>query len=297
MIDAKWIKIIVCPVCKGKLSYNINLYCKKCDVKFLVVDDIPLFITEAEKKNNPQYEHQIKYFDKAYKKDPIELWQKTYNERIFGLFNLKNEKKEHVFLDIGVGGTGYTVIEAAKKRFQAVGCDLSLVGIQRAKYLAKKNNVAKKTFWVVCNAETLPFSNNTFDYISANAILEHLPHDRKALKEIDRVAASRADVFITTPLKFRYVWPFFIPLNIIHDKKIGHLRRYDEKVFEKKLKTTSRFKIIKIFYTGHLVKTLLFILSQIFRTQRFDKLAERADTISVSKKYGANNISIYLRNY
>lgn len=296
MIDTKWIKIICCPDCLGKFSYNVNLYCKKCNKKFLIVDDIPLLITDVEKKNNPHFEHQIKYFDKAYKSPPLELWQKTYNERIFNLFN-PNRKKEYFFLDIGVGGTGYTVIEAAKRGFRSVGCDLSLVGIQKAKYLAKKNNVASSTFWVVCNAETLPFSNRAFDYISANAILEHLPNDRKALREIDRVASSRADAFVTTPLKYRYVWPFFIPLNYIHDKKIGHLRRYDEKTFEKKLKTTSRFKINKIFYTGHLVKTLLFITSQLLRTQAFDKLAERADALSTSKKYGANNISIYLRNY
>lgn len=299
MINAKWIKIICCPVCRGKLFYKVNLYCTKCRKKFLVIDDIPLLVTDIEKKNNPQYEHQKKYFDKAYENEIIELWQKTYNERIFKLFNsnLSNRKKECFFLDIGVGGSGYTVIEGAKRGFQAVGCDLSLVGIKKAKYLAKKNNVAKKTFWLVCNAEKLPFCGGTFDYICANAILEHLPNDIKALKEIDRVASIKADAFITTPLKYRYLWPFLIPLNVIHDKRIGHLRRYDEKVFEKKLKNTSRFRIITIFYTGHLVKTLLFIASQILRIHVFDKFAERIDALFMSNKFGATNISIYLKNY
>lgn len=299
MINAKWIKIICCPVCKGILFYKVNLSCTKCHKIFLVIDDVPLLIADIDKKNSPQYEHQTKYFDKAYKDEVIEPWQKTYNERIFKLFNsnLSSRKKERFFLDIGVGGSGYTVIEAAKRGFQAVGCDLSLVGIKKAKYLAQKNNVAKKTFWLVCNAERLPFCDSTFDCICANSILEHLPNDRKALKEIDRVASAKTDAFITTPLKYRYLWPFLIPLNVIHDKRIGHLRRYDEKIFEKKLKNTSRFHIIKIFYTGHLVKTLLFIVSQVLRIHVIDKFAERIDVLSISNKFGATNLSIYLRNY
>jgi len=297
MIHKKWLTFICCPVCKGKLSYKRNLYCGKCKKEYLIIDDIPILIAEDEHKKDIQYEKQIKYFDKAYKNDPLELWQKTYNDRIFQLFNSGKNKRSHTFLDIGVGGTGYTVIDAAKRGFLAVGCDLSLVGIQKAKYLAEKNNVSQKTFWVVCNAEALPFASHTFDYIAANAILEHLPNDRKALKEIDRVSTDRADAFITTPLQFKYIWPFFIPLNYIHDKRIGHLRRYDEKIFRKKLKAASQFRIIKTFYTGHLVKTILFILSQILRTQAFDKFAEKADSLTLSRKYGANNISIHIRNY
>lgn len=297
MINKKWLAYICCPDCKGKLSYNKDLYCATCKKKYPVIDDIPILLTNGKQKENLHYEGQIKYFDKAYKNDPIELWQKTYNDRIFQIFNSGKSKKSHVFLDIGVGGTGYTVIEAAKRGFLAVGCDLSLVGIQKAKHLAKKSNVSENTFWVVCNAETLPFANRIFHCLAANAILEHLPNDRKALREIDRVATNRADAFITTPLQFKYIWPFFIPLNYIHDKKIGHLRRYDEKIFRKKLQATSRFRIMKIFYTGHLVKTILFIFSQIFHTQVFDKLAEKADSLTISKKYGANNISIHIRNY
>ena len=56
-----------------------------------------------------------------------------------GLERAFSEKPDLIFLDIGVGGTVYTVIEAAKRGFYAVGCDLSLVGIQKAKYLAKRN--------------------------------------------------------------------------------------------------------------------------------------------------------------
>ena len=302
MIQGKWFTFICCPVCKGELSYRRgsnkkNLHCEKCKKDYLVIDDIPILLTDFKRDNNLHYEGQIKYFDKAYKNDLIELWQKTYNQRIFQIFNSDKHKRNRLFLDIGVGGTGYTVIDAAKRGFWALGCDLSLVGIQKAKYLAKKNNVSEKTFWVVCDAEALPFTNHTFDYIAANAILEHLPHDTKALKEIDRVATHQADAFITTPLKYKYIWPFFIPLNYIHDKKIGHLRRYDENIFRKKLKATSQFRIVKIFYTGHLVKTILFILSQVFRTHAFDEFAEKADSLTLSKKYGANNISIHIRNY
>jgi len=299
MINARWIKIICCPICKGKLLYKVYLYCNRCRRKYLVIDDIPILVADTDKNNAWQYEHQRKYFDKAYRNVAMEAWQETYNERIFKLFNpnLNKRKRERLFLDIGVGGSGYTVIEAAKRGLYSVGCDLSLVGIKKARYLAQKNDVARKTFWVVCNAEELPFRNGTFTYICANAILEHLPNERKALKEIDRIAGKKADAFITTPLMYRFVWPFLIPLNFIHDIRIGHLRRYDEKVFERKLKKTSRFRIIKVYYTGHLVKTLIFITSLVFRTHAFDRFAEKVDALTLSRKFGASNISIYLRNY
>ncbi len=296
MISAEWIKIICCPVCKGDLLYEESLYCEKCHRKFLVTDDIPLLISDLESKNNSQFEHQRKYFDKAYRNAHMEAWQKTYNDRIFKLFDPK-QKKESFFLDIGAGGSGYTVIEAAKRGLKSVGCDLSFVGIKKAKYLAKKNKMADKTFWVVCNAEELPFRNATFNYICANAILEHLPNDLKGLQEMDRIAKEKSEAFITTPLKYKFLWPFLIPLNILHDKRIGHLRRYDEKVFEEKLKKTSRFRIVSTFYTGHLVKTLLVIISLVFRTHIFDKLAEKLDKLTLTQKFGASNISVFVKNY
>ena len=66
MINARWIKIICCPICKGKLLYKVYLYCNRCRRKYLVIDDIPILVADTDKNNAWQYEHQRKYFDKLF---------------------------------------------------------------------------------------------------------------------------------------------------------------------------------------------------------------------------------------
>jgi uncharacterized protein YbaR (Trm112 family) len=51
MISKEFLDVLACPKCKGPVKYEKNkLICKKCRLKFSVIDDIPnMLIEEAEK--------------------------------------------------------------------------------------------------------------------------------------------------------------------------------------------------------------------------------------------------------
>ena len=52
MIPAELVKIVVCPICHGKLRFNADftkLRCTQCDKRFRVEDGIPVLLAqEAE---------------------------------------------------------------------------------------------------------------------------------------------------------------------------------------------------------------------------------------------------------
>lgn len=63
---------------------------------------------------------QKKYFDKHYEtfeEYKLENWRISFLNRVFQKLQIGKGSKNDYYLDIGVGGSGYTVIEAAKSLF------------------------------------------------------------------------------------------------------------------------------------------------------------------------------------
>lgn len=239
-----------------------------------------------DKKNH--YKKQTSYFNKEFSsvsKYSLEQWQEKYINKINKYVLDKNYKKK-TLLDIGTG-TGYVAIELAKQGIRVIGCDLSIKAIENLKEYKKKFSLNNLTL-LKCNAEKLPLEDESVDYIVANALLEHLPNEEKAIAEWKRVLRKKGKLFITVPLSLKFVWPFFWLINILHDRRLGHLRRYDKKCLEKKF----QLKTVKVFYTGHLIKVLGALLSIFFKTHIFDTFLETQDKIKEDMFYGANNISI-----
>lgn len=90
--------------------------------------------------------------------------------------------KGKFILEVGCG-TGKLLEFLMKKGYVVMGCDIS-------KYAA---NIAKKKGLRVdiCNAENLPYPDKCFDTVISQHLLEHVPNDVKALKEMVRVALYR----------------------------------------------------------------------------------------------------------
>ena len=297
MFDPKFLEIICCPSCKFDLTFKDDLLvCAKCGRKYETVDGIPILLTdEAE---HAHFKNQRDYFDEefqGYVEYSLAEWQKRYVMRISSLFGFHDSDflGNELFIDIGVGGSGYTVIEFAKLGIPSVGCDLSLEGVVRAKAFSKSQNMQSLTFWVVCSAEELPFKDGRFRYLSCNAVLEHLLDDKRAVEEFGRIAKSNSRIYVTAPIKMRYIWLFLMPLNYFHDKRIGHLRRYDRRSLDGLFRLID-FQIEDIYYTGHLFKTLGVIGSHVFKSNRFDELLERLDARQQSSRFGASNIGASL---
>src|SRR4051812_41243367 len=90
-----------------------------------------------------QRKSQQAYYDRhfsGYKSYALENWRLSYIERIFRELGIlgKKLKPSYHYLDVGVGGSGYTVIEAARAGATAWGVDLSEVGVANAARLSQE---------------------------------------------------------------------------------------------------------------------------------------------------------------
>lgn len=240
-------------------------------------------------KKNAHYKKQLSYFGNEFgHKTEYKLasWQKSYIERI-KKYVLGDSHKGKVLIDIATG-SGYVAVEMAKLGLNVIATDLTPEAIENLKrykrQLGFKNLTLKK-----CFAEKIPLPDNSVDYIVANAILEHIPNEMQAVKEWKRILKPGGKMFITVPLKYQYIWPFLWLPNYIHDKRIGHLRRYDLKT----LKYRFRLPVVKVYYSGHLIKILGIILGMILRTDKYDEYFEEKDKKYQNNIYGANNEYIF----
>ena len=240
------------------------------------------------KETTSHYDNQVRVFNSEYSKASVYTllsWNKSYIKKIKN-FLLNDQFKNKTLLDIGVGGA-YVTIEMAKIGLKVIALDMSnivLSNVEKYKSDLKLKNINT----IRSNAEELPLRDKSVDYIVANAVLEHLPHEAKAISEWKRVLKPRGRIMITVPIKFRYVWPFLWPVNFIHDKQIGHLRRYDLETLKKRF----NMRIVKHFYTGHLIKAFWFIFSVLFKVHTFDEIIESIDEKGTDKVYGSSNIVV-----
>lgn len=76
-----------------------------------------------------------------------------------------------------------------------VGVDILLLQLKRAKVRNKDVNL------VMADARSLPFKDDTFDFVFCSQLIEHfdLTDGKKMLKEIERVTNSNGDIIVTTP--------------------------------------------------------------------------------------------------
>lgn len=234
------------------------------------------------------YKKQLKYFGYEFgskKEYSLASWQKRYVEIIRREILGKNHKGK-TLVDIATG-SGYVAIELSKLPLNVIVTDLSSQAIANVKKYKKQFGLSNLRA-IKCYAEKIPLSSESVDYIVANAILEHIPDEAKAIKEWKRILKPKGKLFITVPLKFKYIWPFLWLPNYIHDKKIGHLRRYDKKSLERAFD----LPVKNIFYSGHLIKVLGIILSIITKSDIFNDYFEKEDKKKEKRAYGANNISL-----
>jgi SAM-dependent methyltransferase len=78
--------------------------------------------------------------------------------------------------------------------------------------------------------ERLPFASATFDLILVTDVLEHLPDDRAALRELRRVAAPEGRMLATVPA-YRMLWSQ-------HDVAHHHFRRYTLRTLRERLRAS-----------------------------------------------------------
>jgi len=282
-----YLDYICCPVCKNDLILEeYFLICKNCNNKYEIKDDVPILIDKS--KINKHFNGQINYFERemtnTFCRYKLEEWQKRYVNRFLNNFSDVNSK---LVLDCGTG-SGYMAIELAKKGAEVIACDLTLLNLIKLKKAASDINLLNQITFICCSAEELPFKKGIFDYFISNAVLEHLPKEQEAIEEILRVSRNKSGLMIAVPLSYKYLNPVFLPINIIHDRRIGHLRRYDENILIKKLSSS---KLIKTYYTGHSKKVFKILLNKLLGNKIFNEFKiEQDEEKNEHNKFFASNI-------
>ena len=284
----------VCPRCTGALE---GLRCTNCGAEYQEADGVPILLPE---QLSAQHEHQRDYFDSefsGYEEYFVENWRRSYIERIFPA--LKVLDGGGPYLDVGVGGSGATVIEAARRGTPSVGCDLSVPGVLAARRFARQQGVADRADFVVCAAEHLPFPDAAFGSVSAVALLEHLDDDLPAAAEIARVVRPEGLVWLMVPHAFRYMPPPIWPLYWMHDRRIGHKRHYTAGRL-RALAAAAGLEHVRSMFTAHPVKVLQTIATRLVPSMREPQsaawwLLERLDRRAEHRPYGALHLSAIFR--
>ena len=122
--------------------------------------------------------------------------------------NLKNQLKN--VIDIGCSGNSFLYV--FNNSFHKSFFDLA--------NLPLKQYSSKIYLYPVCgDILRLPYRNDSFDFVCALDVLEHIKDDQMAVSEISRILKKNGIVVITVPHKMKYY--------TFQDRLIGHYRRYE----------------------------------------------------------------------
>lgn len=107
-------------------------------------------------------------------------------------------------LDVGRGGSvdGILGVYAAKKGLKVTISNVSDESIAVIKRFAKSEGVLERITFVKGHPEQLPFSDNSFEYVTALHILEHLSSMQNGLSEIHRITKRKAVIALPTCINF-----------------------------------------------------------------------------------------------
>lgn len=294
---ADLVSLLRCPDCRSPFALeNEWLVCDgEASHRFPVVDGVPVLLGDAALEEDAQYGRQLEYFDaqfSRYQDYRLDRWRESYLERLRDVRALGGPGAP--LIDVGVGGSGYTVIEAAKEGRAAIGCDLSLTGLRVARRFAAGEGVADSTLFVCCSAESLPFASDSFDVALAIAVIEHVPDDQAALSEMARLLRPSGRAWITVPHDLRHFSPLFWYPNVAHDQRLGHLRRYSAGPLEERCRQLG-LVADDVQWTGHTIKALQIVFADRLRGRLADRFwwwCEKRDLARARQRCGSMQLSL-----
>jgi 2-polyprenyl-3-methyl-5-hydroxy-6-metoxy-1,4-benzoquinol methylase len=185
-------------------------------------------------------------------------------------------KKKISILDLGCGtGFNYEVL----KRFGHV---TSLDYYEEPLQSCKKKGIPNL---VKGDAQNLKFKKGSFDVIVAIEVLEHLPNDIRALKNIDNVLKKNGIFIFTTPAH-----PFLWSTDDVISK---HKRRYSKKELKTKISKNFNIKYIGQRYFFLFLPTVIIFYYQKIMRRVFNK---RINSLTMTPKF-INNMLILIMNF
>jgi SAM-dependent methyltransferase len=144
-------------------------------------------------------------------------------------------------LDLGCGA-GRHAFESLRRGAHVVALDTDLGELRQVDAMAAAMSEAGEVppdGRAVCaagDATAMPFADGSFDIVIAAEVLEHIPADQAALREIARVLAPGGTAAVTVPawLPERICWRLS---DDYHNVPGGHVRIFTRRELETKLAT------------------------------------------------------------
>ena len=214
-------------------------------------------------------ESQRQYYDTEYAGLPanflgFENWRISYVRRIFAALKMVDED---LLLDVGVGGTGFTVISAALSGTFSVGTDISEVACLKARQYAYQTGASHRAHFLVSSATHLPFRGAVFSKVISNAVLEHVEDDDLALDELGRISRYDGRVLICVPNSYMFMAWTLAFLNLWNDRRVGHLRHYASTDLVTR-GARRGLEAIDVTFHAHSIKIVQMVCSRLFGTVR-----------------------------
>lgn len=145
-------------------------------------------------------------------------------------------------LDIGCGA-GRHSFEALRRGYDVVSADLDGAVLKDVKAMgaamiaAGEVSNGNSSECVNASVLELPFADGSFDVVVASEILEHIPDDGAALREITRVTRSGGTIVVTVPRR----WPeqvCWMLSDAYHSAAGGHVRIYRSDELKTRIKAS-----------------------------------------------------------
>lgn len=105
-------------------------------------------------------------------------------------------------LGCGVGHWGQLLATVLNNNFNLIGIDKEERSIAKAKNRAIERNLNTRFQYQVGDVHTLPFPDNSFDLVTCQTLLIHLPDPKKVLKEMLRVTKTNGNILLAEPNNF-----------------------------------------------------------------------------------------------
>jgi ubiquinone/menaquinone biosynthesis C-methylase UbiE len=180
----------------------------------------------------------------------IERWHFWFvgrRELLQGLLSRANDPHFDRVLDVGCG-TGANAELLRPYSQHIVGMDVRTEGME-----ARGEAAPQQALFVRGTATRLPFSDGSFDAVTALDVLEHVD-DHAALAEMRRVLRPGGTMLLTVPA-MPWLWSY-------RDVDAGHLRRYRRRGLAHLL-TSAQFELRDMNYYQCLLFPL--VLARVFR--------------------------------
>jgi len=148
----------------------------------------------------------------------------TYYDIVWTLKKILGKHKKLKILDYGCG-VGTISLYLASHGHDVIGIDVSKNAIKIAKSNAKSLKLKNIKFFLLDKTNRNKMKK-IFDLVLMIEVIEHVPNDKKVIKEISGYLKKDGYLILTTPSVEAPLYKLGLLKSF--DNKVGHLRRYNQ---------------------------------------------------------------------